>query len=64
MWKLQTIGHVHGDIWLKGLGLFLVFGDEKDTQETEGTSVKSTKSAVLNSENSSAVCTGTFFPDR
>lgn len=42
----QTIGHIHGDIRLEGLGLFLVFGDEKDAQETEGRSVQSTKWSV------------------
>lgn len=38
---LQTGGHIHCDIRLKGPGGFPVFGDEIDPEETGGRAVES-----------------------
>lgn len=43
---IQTIGHIHSDIWLKDPGPSPVFGEEKNPQETACRSVQSTKDSL------------------
>lgn len=40
---LQTIGHIHSDIRLKGFDVFPVFSDEENPQDTEGRPVERAK---------------------
>lgn len=48
---LQTIGHIHSDIRLEGLGLFPAFGDEKNSQETEDRSAHNNQSHQSNPQS-------------